>query len=244
MIRSYFSASLLSLALAASSQAAVIQINVGADGTPTTTAAPINLVGTQDSYLDNGQSGGPLSIDNLQDTEGNPTGIGVVFDGFNGRNSAGLVGTGDAAIFGAQLDDSLYGNAGNFGGGVAPNPTVTFSGLDANATYDIVFSASRNNVGDTREGTYTFTGGGTPVVTLFDASNNSTRVGTASGLTADANGQLLLSMTVGPNNNNGTTRFFYLGALQITETVNAPVPEPGSFALASLGGLLMLKRRR
>ena len=221
--------------------AEVVFVDFGTGDTPTN----FNEVTVQDSFLDAGGSGGPVTVTNLIDETGTATAIDLVADGFNGENNRStFTPTGDAAKFGLALNDSLYGNVGTFGGGSAPNPTVLFSDLDPTSTYDFEFSASRAGVTDVRSGLYTFTGANSGS-TVFDASSNESRTGVVNGIIPDANGEILLSMTVADSNNNGTTRFFYLGALRLEGTPGEVVPEPataGVFGLAAAG--LLLRRRK
>jgi hypothetical protein len=56
--------------------------------------------------------------------------------------------------------------------------------------------------------------------------------------TPNSSGEILINIGPGPNNNNAN-HFTYLNVLEINT-----VPEPGSLALAGLGGLLLLRRKR
>ena len=184
------------------------------------------------------------SVANAIDNTGATTGISLSTSGFNpGSNLNGTTApSGAASIFDPQATrDNFFGHAL----GVFNQPTIlplgmlTFTGLNPLATYDFTFFASRTGVSDNRETKYEAVGLNSGFSTL-DAANNIANVATVSGISPNAQGNLTVNVTMGPNNNN-TTGFFYLGAMQVV--VN-PVPEPSSFALAALGGLALAFGRR
>jgi len=86
----------------------------------------------------------------LVDSTGDATGISAtVAVRFNGANGIGYAaGTGDFPS--SATNDSLFGNTGEFAGVSAPNPTIEFSGLNTEATYDFELYASRTGVSDDR----------------------------------------------------------------------------------------------
>jgi hypothetical protein len=184
------------------------------------------------------------SVPNAIDSLGFSTGIGVVAvtnatAGFqlSGANTDGTqVPTGAAAIFDPQATrDSFFGR--NTLGGVA---YVNLTGLNPSATYNFTFFASRIEEGDTnnRETKYEVQGLNSGF-SLLNPANNTSNVALVSGISPDAFGNLLVTLTKGPNNDH-SSGFFYLGAMQIVA-----VPEPSILALAGLGGLgLMLANRR
>lgn len=182
------------------------------------------------------------SITDAVDNTGTATDIDVTVAGFNTSTANGngsQTPTGDASIFLASATrDSLFGNTFSFSG-TFPNPTVTFSDLDANTVYSFVVFASRTGVGDSRKGTYEFISGGPSLSIDFEAANNHSEVIEASGLTPDVNGEIKISLTEGPNNNS-SHRFTYLNAIQVTTEA---VPEPGTLTLGAMGLLAMCKRR-
>ena len=92
-------------------------------------------------------------------------------------------------------------------------------------------------VSDNRETMYTATGSNTAFA-LLDTANNTSNVALISGITADANGEIVISVTAGPNNSN-SDGFYSLGYLQITT-----VPAPSSIAFFGLGSLAAVRRRR
>jgi hypothetical protein len=178
-------------------------------------------------------------VANLLDATGNLTGISLAADNtnrFNGRNSDGST----VASFGFPADvkrENFFGNDVSYNDFVRPIATWVFAGFDPNDDLMFTFFASRMGVSDNREGRYEVIGGTTQSTTL-NASNND--VNTASVIVkADANGNVMLNMTKGPNNTN-EFGFYYLNAMTIVA-----VPEPSSALLALVAGIsLCLVRRR
>ena len=103
---------------------------------------------------------------------------------------------------------------------------LLFSGLDAtgNTTYDFTFYGYRNSVTDVRETTYSLVGGNGLTSAVLNASSNLSEVVTASGVTADANGEILLNVSAGPDNVSG---FGYLNLIDIEYSPNQNPSIPG-----------------
>jgi hypothetical protein len=177
-------------------------------------------------------------IANAIDSLGNFTGISLSANGFNtGDNTAGTTTPGGAAAIFASTatQDSLFGHTVVFNGqGPLPLATLSLGGLDGsgNTLYSFTFFASRTGVSDDRETQYQVVGS-TSGYSLLDAANNTSNVAIVSGIVPNPDGSLLVNISPGPNNNN-SSGFFYLGAMEITIS---EVPEPSSLALAALGGL-------
>jgi len=178
---------------------------------------------------------------NLVDFDGNGTGIGLtVNDNFwPGSNTGGTnAPNGDAAALPSNAtSDSLFGSLVDFGGFLEPTGGVTFSGMDPNTSYNFSFFASRMNVSDNREALYSLAGATNDSATL-DAANNTGNLAHIMGISPDANGNITLSVTAGPNNTN-SFGFYYLGYVEITA-----VPAPASLGLVGLGSLVAMRRRR
>ena len=111
--------------------------------------------------------------------------------------------------------DTAFGNTSDFGGQVNVFPVIRLGGLNAAEEHDIVFYASRMEVGDNRETRYTVTGA-TETFVDYNVSNNITNTAVVTGMRPNEFGEISISLTPGPNNNNGTTRFIYLGVLKVT----------------------------
>ena len=129
----------------------------------------------------------------LQDSTGNTAGITVaVSNSFDQtRTDAGSVladypAAAQSSIFALRDDNPLTGS-------------ITFAGLDAAAIYDFSFFARRGALvgGFDYSGTYTFTGGGSPVAVTVDGATNTvmTRV---PGIAPTTSGVITLTITAGP----------------------------------------------
>jgi len=187
----------------------------------------------------NGTGLADYEVADLLDSSGNSTGISLAADDtnrFNGYNSDGST-LSSPGFSGSVKRESFFGNDVLFNNAVRPTATWVFAGFDPNDNLMFTFFASRMGVSDNREGRYEVIGGTTQSTTL-NASNND--VNTASVIVkADANGNVILNMTKGPNNTN-EFGFYYLSAM----TIEA-VPEPSSALLALVAGIgLCLVRRR
>lgn len=213
-----------------------------------TTAASAQTIGIDFGDINRLSGGNYNDIDHLQnplfnlvDFDGNGTGIGLtVTDNFwPGSNTGGTTSpTGDAAGLPVNaVSDNLFGSLVDFGGFLEPTGGVTFSGMDPSLSYNFSFFASRMNVSDNREALYSLAGATNDSTTL-DAANNTGTLAHIMGISPDANGDIVLSVTAGPNNTN-SSGFYYLGYVQITV-----VPAPASLGLVGLGSLVALRRRR
>lgn len=132
---------------------------------------------------------------------------------FNGANENGVTSGGPGNYPGTATRDSLFGNTELFSGLENITPIIKLSGLSAGATYSLTFYASRTGVADNRETRYTITGASEATRDLNVANNTTTTV-SAANVAPDANGEITIALTPGPNNNNAN-HFVYLGVLQI-----------------------------
>ncbi|HYE20864.1 MAG TPA: PEP-CTERM sorting domain-containing protein [Tepidisphaeraceae bacterium] len=160
---------------------------------------------------------------------------------FNGVNAAG---TTASSLYPADAtNDSLYGNQEAFGIGANITPIFKIAGLNPDEVYDLTFYASRVVGGanpDNRTARYTLLGDTTSFVEL-NATDNINNTITATGVGADSNGEIRVTITAGTGNNNAN-HFAYLGVLTIAGEI-APVPEPTTGALLVGGAMLALRRR-
>ena len=174
----------------------------------------------------------PINLANAIDSTGAATGIGLTADGFYpGSNQNGTTApVGAAGIFDPQATrDNAFGHVGPFGGNDdASLATLDFTGLDPSMPYTFTFFASRTGVSDNREAEYAVTGANASTVYL-DAANNISNVAVASGIFSTGTGTVQIVVQPGANNNNGS-KFYYLGALELT-----CVPEPISGMLLLFG---------
>ena len=139
--------------------------------------------------------------------------------GFNemGANTSGTSSPGSPAsnfFDGDATDRNLFGHDSNFNTG-SPRPFVeyTIDGLNPERTYDFTFFASRLGVSDNRETQYELSGENSATAFL-DSSENTDDVATLLGMQPTHDGEIILSIQKGPNNNN-SAGFFYLGAMEI-----------------------------
>lgn len=164
---------------------------------------------------------------NLINDAGAATGaVLTVTDAFNGVNTAGTTTPDSSLPFPATATmDSFFGNFVTFGGAIETTGGMEFTGLDPAKYYSFKVFASRAGVSNNREALYTFTGSNTLTGTL-DAANNTANVSKIYNVLPDGSGKITLSVTKGPNNND-TSGFYYLGAIQMIKSVTPysdPVP--------------------
>lgn len=158
-------------------------------------------------------------VANAIDDTGLATGIALtVTDAFwPGSNQSGTTSpTGDGAMFDAQATrDNLFGNTVDFGGFTEPTGGFTLSGLstDSGVTYSFTFFAARLGVADNRETQYDVVGANSATGYL-NAANNQSEVAVVANVAADANGEIVVTASPGPNNNN-SSGFYYIGAVKV-----------------------------
>lgn len=230
-------ASLAGFCFLPSLSAAVFLLDFGGTNTTGTGAAPNDPVNTWNNVTLTVAQNNAGQLSNLVTTTGTASTVSLqMVSRFNGDNADG---TQASPLYPTNATrDSLYGNTGVFNNLTNVFPAFKITGLDAGSVYIFTFFASRMNVGDNRETQYDVAGASS-AVTFLNAANNIDNTATVSGIAPDANGEIAISLTPGSNNNNGATRFTYLGVLKIE---SLPVPEPATGVLA-LAGLLVLGRR-
>jgi hypothetical protein len=167
------------------------------------------------------------ALNNLVRTDNSASGIGLqMVSRFNGANENGTqLGTLSGAPYVIEATrDSLFGNTELFSGLENVTPIFKLTGLNTSLSYDLSFYASRMGVGDNRETRYTVTGASESTADL-NAGNNELEVAVVNDVTPDANGEITIALTPGPNNDNGN-HFTYLGVLQIDWEGPAGGPAP------------------
>lgn len=180
-------------------------------------------------------------LTNVLRTDAAPTPIALqMVSRFNGVNENGTQAGLTYPINATR--DSLFGNTEIFNGISNAAPVFKLIGLSPQIAYDLTFYASRMGVGDNRETRYTVTGA-TESFVDFNPANNETEVATITDIHPNANGELLIALTPGPNNDNAN-HFTYLGILQldwpdqevaIAPTISTPQLAAGSFKFTITG---------
>ncbi|SFC34619.1 protein of unknown function [Parapedobacter composti] len=159
------------------------------------------------------------SILNLKDMNGDFTGVTLrVEERFNGINTNGEL---DATAFNMPENvakNSFFGNSKTpFNNMVVEQSVLTIAGLDTDKTYDLCYFGSRGGVGDNRETAYTAQGAN-EATAVINTSNNKTDVACTNGIQPDAEGVIRVTITAGPNNNNGNG-FYYITAMRVSPRV-------------------------
>jgi len=137
-------------------------------------------------------------------------------------------------------DDYYFGHTGPFAGG-DDNPTGGFklTGLNQSQAYDFTFFSSRTGVNDNRETAYSVTGANVGGGALA-ASDNHSEVLSIPGIMPDANSEISVVVSAGPNNDNGNG-FYYINLMQVR---TIPEPATGLLFVLALGVATAQRRRR
>jgi len=165
--------------------------------------------------FDNYQAG--KLIPNLADKDGKGTGISVVLtESFSGRNDGGeAMTTTDMDIPSDVSRNSYYGNfRGVWQDKEIRQGSFKLSGLNKDRKYNFCFFGSRGGVGDNRETAY-IVKGENQATALLNTSGNTSKTACVNEIQPNVNGEITVTVTAGPNNNNGSG-FFYINAMQIS----------------------------
>lgn len=156
----------------------------------------------------------------LKNNTNNYTGIGItITERFNGANTSGeATTTTDFNMPNTVASSAFFGNSkGVFNGLLIEKSTLVISGLDKDKKYNFCYFGSRNSSSDNRETSF-ITSGTNEVTVSQNTSNNKTETSCANNIQPDSNGEVVITVTSGPNNSNGSG-FYYINAMRIT---NAP----------------------
>ncbi len=171
-------------------------------------------------YWNNVTSSDMLDTVNLTNVDGLPTGIELLFAPDKLFNAANTSGT-ESVAPGSALDqrsypifairDSLHGD-NDF-----DTVELTILGVHPAYTYDLTFFASRVGIGDIRSATYSVSGSSNNYISL-NASNNDSEIAELSGISPDAQGKFVITVTKATDNNN-PSGLFYMGTMEIHRSV-------------------------
>ena len=153
------------------------------------------------------------SISNLTTSTGYVSNISIaVTDSFNLINVAGVIN--DPDLPASATGDSFFGSMQAGVGGNETTGGFTISGLDPATPYHFGFYASRV-ASDNRETMYIAQGTNADT-TYLDAgvSNPGPVMVWVYNIMPDANGEIVLTATAGPNNNN-STGYYYIGVISM-----------------------------
>ncbi len=188
-----------------------------------------------DNNYNNVDDVGDMTPKDLMDDSGAATGFKITLTdefidkNFNGPGSDGEPdeATGDAAIFDKQATrDSFFGSSGH--GGVDDQlGTFEFTGLDNNKYYSFSLFAARIPGSNDRVAQYEFVGSTTESATL-NASNNKTEIAFVKNV-QPTGGKITLNVTPHSSNTH-PSKYFYIGALKMQETVGVLSIEEAEFA--------------
>jgi lysophospholipase L1-like esterase len=151
-------------------------------------------------------------LPNIRTIDNQPTSASLqMIQRFNGANTNG---TAASTVYPADATrDTLFGNTEVFNSLTNIFPSFRLTGLDPSIAHNFTFYASRTGVSDNRETRYTVSGLNT-VVTHLQASNNINGMAVANLVYPTVSGQITISLTPGPANNN-SNHFTYLGVMQV-----------------------------
>lgn len=155
----------------------------------------------------------------LKNTTNNYTGVGaVIAERFNGANTSGeATTTTEFNMPSAVSSSAFFGNSkAAFGGLLIVQSKIKITGLNKDQRYNFCYFGSRNNSTDNRE-TKFITTGKNEVIVRQNSSNNKTIISCADGVQPTDAGEVVITVTSGESNNNGSG-FFYINAMRITKT--------------------------
>lgn len=157
----------------------------------------------------------PFTLANLKDEDGTSSGITIeLIDRFNGDNLNGPLTTNTSLNMPeAVSSNSYFGNTKLYSNIIVEKSTLKLSGLDKTKKYNFCFFGSRMSVSDNRETSYTVSGQ-TEQTMLLNTSNNTENEACSAAIYPDAQGEISITVTAGPNNDN-TSGFYYLTAMKI-----------------------------
>jgi hypothetical protein len=158
------------------------------------------------------------SISGLLDKTGGATTVDLsILSPFNSVESTG---TEASTIYSAAVTmDALYGNTESYNEQSNVTPSFKLSGLESDVAYRLSFYGSRSGGSDNYQTRYTVSGDRVVWVDL-DPQDNINTIAESEALYPDANNEITVSLSAGPENNN-EYHLIYLGALKLYELSEA-----------------------
>lgn len=152
-----------------------------------------------------------ISVNLINDKGENTGAVLTITDAFNKVNENGTTAP-TLSIFPPEATrDNFFGNFTIFNGVTEPTGGLEITGLNKAKYYSFKIFASRMGVTDNRETQFTIKGS-TELLATLNASNNESETADIFNVRPDDSGNIGISVTKGPNNNN-STGFYYLGAI-------------------------------
>ena len=158
------------------------------------------------------------TVPNLKDEDDDYTNISItITERFNGMNSNGEKETTTEFDMPSSVSgQSYFGNSKGVWDGIEIRQSqFKLSGLNKNATFNLCFFASRGGVSDNRETKYIVSGENSKTVNL-NTTKNKTNIVCAENIKPDTNGDIIVTVSAGDNNDNAYG-FYFLGAMRLTK---------------------------
>ena len=156
------------------------------------------------------------TIPNLKYMDDSFTGIeATITSRFNGQNTNGEQTTSTDLNMPSEVSgNSFFGNSKQeWSAMLIEKGVITLSGFQSDDAYEFCFFGSRTAT-DNRETKYTVIGATTGSASINTASNTE-NLACISGIAPDANGEIMIEVTAGDNNDN-SFGFYYLNAMRIS----------------------------
>lgn len=158
------------------------------------------------------------TVPNLKDENDDYTNISItITERFSGMNSNGEKETTTEFDMPSSISgQSYFGNSKGVWDGIEIRQSqFKLSGLNKNATFNLCFFASRGGVNDNRETKYIVSGENSKTVNL-NTTKNKTNIVCAENIKPDTNGDIIVTVSAGDNNDNAYG-FYFLGAMRLTK---------------------------
>ena len=146
------------------------------------------------------------------DNKGNNTGFAIaITEGWSAVNDLGAWGN-TLGLPDEVAVDAFWGDIWR------PEGHLTLSNLNKSESYDLTFYASRRDKTENLETTYEVIGENSGTASV-NAANNNTNTAVVQGISPDSEGNILIKVKPGPNNNSAD-KFYYLNTMIIAPGSN------------------------